>query len=385
MKIHEYQAKELFSKYGIPIPKGRVVEREEELDEALKITGLPAVLKAQVHAGGRGKAGGIRVVNSKDEALEFLKNFLGKNLITYQTGPEGVRVSKVLVEEKADIDKELYLSIIIDPSQGIPVIMASEAGGMEIEEIARDFPEKIKKVYVDPFIGIKPFHARKLASELGIRDKVRDFQNIVIPLFKLFIQNDLSLAEINPLAITREGRILPIDAKINVDDNSLFRHEDLQELRDVSQEDPYEVEAKEKGLANYVKLDGNIGIIVNGAGLAMAVMDIIKLYGGSPANFLDIGTVNNPERVVNAFKILLKDKNVKSILVNVFGGIARVDIIAQGIVEAYRNLDIKVPVVVRLAGTNVEEADRIIKEAGIPVERAYRMDEAARKACEGVR
>ncbi len=386
VKAHEYQAKKLFAEYGIPVPKGEIAKTPSEAKEIATKIGGKVVVKAQVHAGGRGKAGGIKVVNSPGEAEEAASNLIGKQLVTHQTGSEGVPINAVLVEEALDTERELYLGIVIDSITGKPVIMASEAGGMEIEEIAAKSPEKILKVYVDPGIGLRPFQTSALAFGLNLnRDQIRQATGMFSGLFRLFQDKDCSLAEINPLVVASDGRLLALDAKLNFDDNALFRHKDVAELRDPSQEDTLEVQAKNMGIENYIKLDGNIGIVVNGAGLAMSVMDTLKLAGGEPANFLDIGTVNDPERMVNSFRILISDPSVKSVMVNVFGGMARVDIIAQGIVESYKQMDIKVPVVVRLAGTNVEEGNRILNESGISLIRADTFREAAEKAVAAAR
>ena len=313
-------------------------------------------IKAQVYAGGRGKAGGIKVANTPEEAEKLAAQMLGTRLVTHQTTPEGVPVSKVLVEKAASIQRELYLSIIVDSASRMPVMMASEAGGMDIEEIARVSPEKILKVYIDQAAGFQAFQGRKLAYGMNLSPaQIRPATSLMTNLYKLFQAKDCSLAEINPLVATTDGELLALDAKLNFDDNALFRHSDIEQLHDADQEDPLEVKANELGVKNYIKMDGNIGCMVNGAGLAMAVMDLITQAGGRPANFLDIGTVNNANRVVNAFKVFTTDPNVKAILVNIFGGMARVDVIAQGIVEAHKQMDIRLPLVVRLAGTNVDE------------------------------
>jgi succinyl-CoA synthetase beta subunit len=381
MKAHEYQARQLLADFGVPVPRGGMARTPAE---ARRIAGELAgkvVIKAQVHAGGRGKAGGIKIVSSPDEAEQAAKAMLGSRLVTHQTGPQGVPVNAVLVAEAIDIERELYLGIVIDNVAGTPVIMASEAGGMDIEEIARTRPEKILKAYVDPATGIRPYQTRRLAYGLNLKpEQIRPASDIIANLYKLFQAKDCSLAEINPLAVARDGRLFAVDAKLNFDDNAAYRQKALAELRDTSQEDPLEVEAKSKGIDNYVKLDGNIGCIVNGAGLAMAVLDLLKQAGGGAANFLDIGTMNDPERVVQAFRILTSDRDVKVVLVNIFGGMARVDIIAQGIVNASKQMEIKVPVVVRLAGTNVEQGERILKDSGLKLVRAYSFKEAAEKA-----
>ncbi len=381
MKVHEYQAKALLAEFGIPVPEGRVASMAGEAREIAKALGGRVVIKAQVFAGGRGKAGGIKVADSPEEAGRLAGEMLGKSLVTYQTTAEGVPVSRVLVERALDVQKELYLSIIVDNSTRMPVMMASEAGGVDIEEVARTTPEKILKAYVDPAVGFQAFQGRKLAYGMGLgQPQIRPAAELMANLYRLFMAKDCSLAEINPLAVTADGRLLALDAKLNFDDNALFRHRDIEELRDVEQEDPLEVRASDMGIKNYIKLDGNIACIVNGAGLAMAVMDLITQAGGRPANFLDIGTVNNTERVVNAFKIFSADPAVRAVLVNIFGGMARADVIAQGIVEAKREVDVKVPLVIRLAGTNVEEGKHILKESGIEFIEAVDFYDAARKA-----
>lgn len=385
MKIHEYQAKALLAEFGIPVPEGRVASTAREARAIAEALGGRVVIKAQVFAGGRGKAGGIKVAETPEEAQRLAGEMLGKRLVTYQTTAEGVPVSKVLVERALDVRKELYLSIIVDNSTRVPVMMASEAGGMDIEEVARTTPGKILKAYIDPAVGFRAFQGRKLAYGIGLEQaQIRAAADLMANLYRLFIAKDCSLAEINPLAVTADGRLLALDAKLNFDDNALFRHRDIEELRDVEQEDPLEVRASDMGIKNYIKLDGNIACIVNGAGLAMAVMDLITQAGGRPANFLDIGTVNNTERVVNAFKIFAADPAVRAVLVNIFGGMARADVIAQGIVEAKRDVDIKVPLVIRLAGTNVEEGKRILKESGIEFIEAMDFYDAARKAVSAV-
>ncbi len=386
MKIHEYQAKALLAQYGIPVPKGGIATTPEIAREVATGLGGKVVIKAQVHAGGRGKAGGIKIANSAEEAARLTEQILGTRLVTHQTTSEGVPVSKVLVEEVVNISKELYLSVIVDSTLQLPVMIASDAGGMEIEEVARISPEKIHKVVIDPVIGFQPFQGRKLAYKMNLpSEQVRQATQIMTSLYRLFQEKDCSLAEINPLVITTEGKLLALDAKLNFDDNALFRHKEIQEFYDPEQEDPLEVTALSLGVRNYIKLDGNIGCMVNGAGLAMAVLDLLTRVGGKPANFLDIGTVNTTERVVNAFKIFTSDPRVKAVLVNIFGGIARVDVIAQGIVEAYQKMNIPFPVVIRLAGTNVEEGKRILKESGISFIEAVDFMDAARKATEAAR
>ena len=385
MKAHEYQAKELLAEYGVPIPVGGVAKTASEAREIAAGLKGQIVVKAQVHAGGRGKAGGIKIVSTPDEAEQAAKDMLGSMLVTHQTSPEGVPVNAVLVAEAADIEKELYLGIVIDGVAGLPVIMASESGGMDIEEVASKSPEKILKAYVYPGLGVRPYLARQLAFDLNLnKEQVKSATELISNLYKLFEAKDCSLAEINPLAVTTDGRLLAVDAKLNFDDNALFRQRDVEELRDVQQEDALEVEAKSKGIENYIKLDGEVGCLVNGAGLAMAVLDLLKQVGGNAANFLDIGTINDPDRVVQAIGIINSDPDVKVILVNIFGGMARTDVIAQGLVAASKQMEIKVPVVVRLAGTNVDEGNRILDESGLNLIRAYSFKEAAQKAVEAV-
>ncbi len=343
------------------------------------------MVKAQAHAGGRGQAGGIKTASSSDTVEALAGAMLGKKLVTHQTPPEGVSVSSVLVEEAVAGRQELYLGLTIDSSLGLPTMIASEAGGMEIEEVALSNPEKVLKVAIDPVAGFQPFLGRQLAYGMNLdAGLIRPMGEIMSKLYRLFQAHDASLVEINPLVVTEEGKLLALDAKINFDDNALFRHLDVDELRDPGQETALELQALDLGLRNYVKLDGNIGCMVNGAGLAMAALDVISLAGGEPANFLDIGTMNNTDRVVNAFQLFLSDPNVKAVMVNIFGGMARADIIAQGIVEAYRDMNIKLPVVVRLAGTNVEEGDRILAESGLKVIRAATLQEAAERAVAAV-
>ena len=386
MKVHEYQAKALFVQYGIPVPRGQVASSPTEAREVAAEIGSKAVIKAQVYAGGRGKAGGIKKVNSPQEAETAANQLIGTRLVTNQTGPEGVPVSKVLVEETSDVERELYISILVDGISRLPVIMASEAGGMEIEEVAQTSPEKIFKSHIDPAMGFQPFQGRKLAYGMNLSGgQVGEAIRLMSSLHKLFVDKDCSLAEINPLVVTVDGRLVAIDAKLNFDDNALYRHKDIEELRDKEQEEPLEVQAREWGINNYVKMDGNIGCMVNGAGLAMAVNDLIQYCGGSAANFLDIGTLNNPERVVNSFKIFIADPRVKAVLVNVFGGMARVDVIAEGIVMAYKQIDIQLPVVVRLAGTNLEEGKHILSESGISFIEAKDFYDGAYKAVQAVK
>jgi len=386
LKVHEYQAKALLSQYGIAIPRGRVAFNPVEAREIAAEIGRKAVVKAQVYAGGRGKAGGIKIVNSPEEAEKAASQLIGTRLVTHQTGPEGVPVSKVLVEETSTVTRELYLSILIDGTSRLPLMMASEAGGMEIEKVAGSTPERILRCEIDPAIGFQQFQGRKLAYGMNLDGgQVTEATRLMTSLYKLFVEKDCSLAEINPLGITAEGRLLALDAKISFDDNALYRHKDLQKLQDKEQEEPLEVRARDWGINNYVKMDGNIGCMVNGAGLAMAVNDLIQHCGGRAANFLDIGTLNNPERVINSFKMFVADPAIKAVLVNIFGGMARVDVIARGIVEAYQQLDIRFPVVVRLAGTNLEEGQRILAESGISFIRARDFYDGAHKAVQAAK
>lgn len=386
MKIHEHQAKSLLVQYGIPIPRGRVAHTSAEAMEIANELKGRVILKDQVYAGGRGRAGGIKVAESPEEAERVANELIGTRLITHQTGLEGVPVSKVLVEEVIEIEHEFYLSIIIDGVKQLPLMMASEAGGMEIEEVAQTTPEKIFKVLIDPAVGFRPYQGRKLAYGIGlVGNQLKEAIQIMASLYELFVSKDCSLAEINPLALTIDDRLVAIDAKLNFEDNALFRHKDIQALQDKEQEDPLEIQAHEWGINNYIKLDGNIGCIVNGAGLAMATNDLIQHCGGRAANFLDVGTVNNTGRIVNSFKMFVTDPRVKVVLVNIFGGMARVDIIAQGIVEAYQQMDIHFPLVIRLAGTNVEEGKKILTQSGISFIEAKDFYDSAYKAVEAAR
>jgi succinyl-CoA synthetase beta subunit len=386
MKIHEYQAKQIMSEYGVPVPKGRVVSTPREARQVAQELGVPVVVKAQIHAGGRGKGGGIKLADTPAQAEKAARQVIGMRLVTHQTGPEGRIVKKVLVEEQVQAERELYLGIVIDSGSARPVVMASEAGGVDIEEVAARSPDKIHKAFVDPAVGFQPYEGRRLsfATNLG-SDLLRPAGELMSGLYKAFAAKDASLAEINPLVVTSDGRLLALDAKMNFDDNALFRQPEIAELRDRDEEDPLEVQARELGINNYVRLSGNIGCVVNGAGLAMSTLDAIKLAGGDPANFLDIGTVNDVARVVNSFKILTTNPDVKAILINIFGGMARVDVIAQGIVDAHREMQIEVPVVVRLAGMNVADGERILADAKLPLIRALGLGEAARKAVEAAR
>jgi len=379
VKIHEYQAKEIFAKYGVPVPRGAVASTPAEAKKIAAELGGRVVIKAQVYAGGRGKGGGIKTAQSPDEAEELAGQIIGMRLVTHQTSAEGVPVDKVLVEEEGAIARELYLGIVIDSGKGLPVIMASEAGGMDIEEVAAKTPEKILKAYIDPMIGFQPFLGRRLAFGLNMEaEQIRPMGQLIGNLFHMFKEQDASLAEVNPLVVTSDGRLLALDAKLNLDDNALFRHRDYNELRDPAQEDQLDLEAAKHNLS-YIKLDGDVGCMVNGAGLAMATMDIIKLMGAEPANFLDVGGGASEEMVTNAFTIMLSDSKVKAALVNIFGGILRCDIVARGIIEASKQKEIKVPTVVRMRGTNVEEGMRLLAESGLPVILAKDLKDAAEK------
>ena len=382
MNIHEYQSKEILARYGVAVPKGRVAFIPDEAEDAAKDifkSNSICVVKAQIHAGGRGKAGGVKLAKSHEEARQYAEAMLGKKLVTHQTGPAGKEVKKVLIEEGCQIARELYLGMVVDRAKQRVVVMASQEGGVEIEEVAAKSPEKILKEYVDPVVGLVPFQARKLAFALGI-DKalVNKAVKFMTGLYQAFVDTDAAMAEINPLVITKDGNIIALDAKIDFDDNGLFRHKDIHEMRDLDEEDPKEVEASRYSL-NYVALDGNIGCMVNGAGLAMSTMDIIKLYGGMPANFLDVGGGANKEQVTAAFKILMSDPNVKAVLINIFGGIMRCDIIAEGVIAAAKEVGIKVPLVVRLQGTNVDLGRKILSESGLNIIAAEKMSDAAEK------
>ena len=383
MKIHEYQAKAILAKFGVPVPNGEVTFNAAEADEIARRLGTKVVVvKAQIHAGGRGKGGGVKLAKSPEEAVALAKQMLGMTLVTHQTGPEGRVVSRVLIEQGLDIKRELYLSMLLDRQAGKPVIMASAAGGMDIEEVAAKTPEKIVRVHVDPGVGIVPFEARQLAFGIGLdASLVNKFVKLLSSLYEAFITADASLVEINPLIVTGDGDLLALDAKVNFDDNALYRHADIKELRDLGEEDPLEIEASKFNL-NYIHLDGNIGCMVNGAGLAMATMDIIKLAGGEPANFLDVGGGANAEQIRNAFKILMSDKNVKAVLINIFGGILRCDVLAQGVIAAVKELGVPVPIVIRMEGTNVDEGKRLLKESRMNFTTADSMDEAAKKVVE---
>jgi succinyl-CoA synthetase beta subunit len=383
MKIHEYQAKGILRKYGVAVPRGTMATTREEAEVAAKdILGSGAtgvVVKAQIHAGGRGKGGGVRIAKSVQEAGELAVKMLGMKLVTHQTGPEGRIVRRLLVEETLPIEKELYLGILVDRGEGKPVFMASAAGGMEIEQVAAQTPEKILKQYIDPGMGLEPFQARKIAFALGLKPaQINSAVQFLTSLYRAFLESDASLVEINPFISCADGRLFALDAKLTFDDNALFRHADLRELRDITEEDPLEVEASKYSL-NYIKLDGSVGCMVNGAGLAMATMDIIKYAGGLPANFLDVGGSASADQVAHAFEILLSDKSVRAVLINIFGGILRVDMLATGVVEAARKTNIQLPVILRLEGTNVQEGKKILQESGLNFVIAETMKDAADK------
>lgn len=382
MKIHEYQAKAILAEFGVPVPRGRVVATPAEAGDIARELGGTVVVKAQIHAGGRGKGGGVKLAKSPGEAEQVASEILGMMLKTHQTGPEGQRVKRVLVEEAMDIRQELYLGIVIDRSVGLPVIMASSAGGMDIEEVAQTRPDAITRVHVDPATGVQGFHTRKLGFGLGVTgDTLKGVADFLIRLYRAFEAKDCSLAEINPLVITGDGRLLALDAKMTFDDNATSRHADVLALRDVDEESPLEVEASNYGLS-YIKLDGNVGCMVNGAGLAMATMDIIKLAGGEPANFLDVGGGASAEQIENAFRILISDRNVKVVLINIFGGILRCDRLAEGVIKAVRALDVTLPIVIRMEGTNVELGRQMLKESGLNFVNAETMAEAAALAAQ---
>ena len=381
MKIHEYQGKEILRKYGVAVPNGEMATTLEEADTAAKQLfsegNAVVVVKAQIHAGGRGKGGGVKLAKSMTEAAAASKAILGMQLVTHQTGPAGQKVQRLLVEAGSAIERELYLGLVLDRASAQVVFMASQAGGMEIEEVAKDTPEKIFKEYVDPAIGFQPYQARKLAFKLGLAPaQISEAARLMMGMYKAFIDTDSTLMEINPFITTKDGKLLALDCKMNFDDNAMFRHKDLKELRDISEEDPLEVEASKFAL-NYIKLDGSIACMVNGAGLAMATMDIIKYAGGSPANFLDVGGGANQEQIENAFGILLSDPNVKAIFINIFGGILRVDVLATAVVAAAKKLNVTLPIILRLEGTNVEEGRKIIAESGMKVQIGATMKEAA--------
>jgi succinyl-CoA synthetase beta subunit len=380
VKIHEYQAKEILRRYGVATPRGRVTSDPDEARAICEELGGKCVVKAQIHAGGRGKGGGVKLAKSPQEARDWAAKILGMQLVTPQTGPQGQKVQKVLVEEAADIAQELYLAVLLDRGIGKPIVMASKAGGMDIEEVAHKDPGAILRVPVDPHLGVIPFQARKVAYGLGLTgETARKGAALITALVKAYLDTDASLAEINPLMITQQGDVVALDAKVNFDDNALFRHADVVAMRDVAEENPFEVEASKYNL-NFIKLDGTIGCMVNGAGLAMATMDIIKLYGAEPANFLDVGGSASQEAVKNAFRILVSDPNTKAVLINIFGGIARTDRIANGVVAAIDELgNVELPVVVRLEGTNVEMGRQILRDAKFKFIVAENMSDAAAK------
>ncbi len=386
MKVHEYQAKEVLKSYGVPVPKGRVAETPEEARKiAEEIGATTMVVKAQIHAGGRGKGGGIRVVKSPEEAERAAREILGMTLVTHQTGPAGRVVRRVLVEEGADIQEEIYLGIVIDRSRQCPVIMASREGGVEIEKVAAESPEKIVKEWVEPYVGLRPFQINKLGYGLGFEPgQIGKLRAVVSGLYRAFFEKDCLLAEVNPLVLTGSGDFVALDAKINFDDNGLYRHKEISALRDPNEESPLEVEASKFNL-NYIKLDGNVGCMVNGAGLAMATMDIIKVFGAEPANFLDVGGGATTEMVKNGFKILISDPAVRVIFINIFGGILRCDTLAKGVTQAAQEVSVNVPIVVRLEGTNVEEGRKILRESGLNFTVAMGMQDGAQKVVEALK
>jgi len=391
MKIHEYQAKQILAKYGVPVPRGNVAF---SVDEALKVAGdLKTdvfVVKAQIHAGGRGKGGGIKVSNGLEAVRNNAENILGMQLVTHQTSPGGQKVKKLLIEEGMDIGKELYCSVLVDRAKQGILILASTEGGMDIEEVAAKTPNKIQKVFVDPSVGLRPYQASELAFKLKIHETnpklIRSTASVFMALYKTFVEEDCSLIEINPLVLTRDGFVVALDAKLTFDDNALYRHKDNMAFRDRDEEDPLEVEASDADL-NYIKLDGNIGCMVNGAGLAMGTMDIIKTYDGEPANFLDVGGGATQETVEKAFRLITRDPNVKCILINIFGGIVRCDMVAAGVIEAFKNVNLKIPVVVRLEGTNSAEARILVSESGLgkSLQMAEGIQQAAQKAVAAVK
>lgn len=385
MNIHEYQAKQVLRQFGVPVPEGRVATNPQEAIAGATEIGFPVVAKAQIHAGGRGKAGGVQVCRTPEELEQFALRVLGQPLVTHQTGPAGRIVRKILIEPACAIAREFYLGLTLDRGRGWVTLMASSEGGVEIEEVAARAPEKILREGIDPAVGVQPFQARKVGFGLGLpKAKVNDFVALVAALYRAYMHTDASLIEVNPLVLAEDGRLVVLDAKMSFDDNSLFRHPEIREFRDVFEEDPREVEASKYDL-NYISLDGNIGCMVNGAGLAMATMDIIKLYGGCPANFLDVGGGATKEKVTAAFKILLSDPNVKAVLVNIFGGIMKCDVIAEGVVAAAREVQLRVPLVVRLEGTNVELGKKILAESGLDIIPASDMADAGRKVVEAAK
>ena len=378
MKIHEYQAKSVLARFGVPVPRGEVTSTAQDAAAiAERLGSSVVVVKAQIHAGGRGKGGGVKLAKTPHEAERLARQMIGMTLVTHQTGPEGRKVGRVLIEEGLQIDRELYLSMLIDRAAGRPVIIASAAGGMDIEEVAATHPEKILREHVDPATGVVPFQARRLAFAMGLEaGPAGKMVKVVEAIYKAFVETDASMVEINPLILTKGGDLLALDAKVTFDDNALYRHPDLREFRDLSEEDPLEVEASKFSL-NYIRLDGNIGCMVNGAGLAMATMDIIKLAGGEPANFLDVGGGASAEQIKNAFRILMADSNVKAVFINIFGGILRCDVLAAGVIAAVKGLGVSVPIVIRMEGTNVEEGKRMLHQSGLNFTTADSMSEGA--------
>lgn len=384
MKIHEYQAKGILRKFNVPVPEGKVAFSSKEARKIAEELGGTVVVKAQIHAGGRGKGGGVKIAKNADEAEQLAEKMLGMTLVTHQTGPEGKTVNRILVEQGLNIEKELYAGVVLDRAKSQLVFMASTEGGVEIEKVAAETPEKILKEWIDPAVGFSPFQARKLAFGLGLSgDQFKNALKFFTALYNACLAVDASLAEINPLVVTKEGVVLALDAKINIDDNALFRHKDILELRDLDEEEPLEIEASKYDL-NYIKLDGDVGCMVNGAGLAMATMDLIKLAGGEPANFLDVGGGASAETTENGFRIILSDPNVKAVLVNIFGGIVRCDRVATGVVEAAKKIGVKVPMIVRLAGTNAEEAAEILNKSGLKFLVANSFQEAAQRVVEAL-
>jgi succinyl-CoA synthetase beta subunit len=385
MNIHEYQAKEILKRYGVPVPVGKVASTLQEVKTAAAELGGRCVVKAQIHAGGRGKAGGVKLASSPEDAEKKASEILGKTLVTHQTGPEGRQVRRVLVEQGVNIERELYLGMVLDRARSRVTVICSSEGGVEIEEVAATHPEKILKEVIDPAVGLQPFQCRRLAFALGVPPEVMGKTVAMMQaLYHAFDECDCSIAEINPLILTKEGQVMALDAKMSFDSNALFRHKEILELRDLNEEDPREIEASKYELS-YISLDGNIGCMVNGAGLAMATMDIIKLCGGEPANFLDVGGGADKERVAQAFKLILSDARVRGVLINIFGGIMRCDVLAQGVVDAARDLSIKVPLVVRMLGTNVELGRKILADSGLPIISAETMAEAAEKIVQAVK
>jgi succinyl-CoA synthetase beta subunit len=380
MKIHEFQGKEVLSRYGVPVPRGRVaVQADEARAVAVEFGGGMVVVKAQIHAGGRGKGGGVKVVRDPEAASEAARAILGMTLVTHQTGPEGRRVGRVLVEEGLRISRELYLGLVIDRSRACPVLMVSPDGGVEIEKVAAETPDRIFKVFIDPALGLLPFQARELAFRLGLAgDQVGRAVKLMAAAYQAFVATDASLVEINPLVVTEAGELIALDAKVTFDDNALYRHADLEAYRDLAEEEPLEIEASKHSL-NYIKLDGTIGCMVNGAGLAMATMDIIKLAGGEPANFLDVGGGANADQIKHAFRILMSDSHVRAVLINIFGGILRCDVLAEGLIAAVRDLGVRVPIVIRMEGTNVEQGKQMLEDSGLNFTTADTMADAAER------